>query len=90
MKLQIENNYSTKKYLENIRNNYLAKLQKSKNKKKVKDLQNKRIVDLARYEETPIMFSYNNKSNLEDSEKRYNIIYKGLKVGILSYENLKM
>lgn len=89
MKVQIENNYSTKKYLEKIRQKYLAKIKNSKNKKKLKDLQNKKIVDLARNEETPIIFSYNNKSNLEDSEKRYNIIYKGLKVGILSYEKFQ-
>lgn len=89
MKVQIENNYSTKKYLEQIRQKYLAKIKNSKNKKKLKDLQNKKIVDLARNEETPIIFSYNNKSNLEDSEKRYNIIYKGLKVGILSYEKFQ-
>lgn len=89
MKIQIENNYSTKKYLEGIRNNYLAKIKNAKGKKKVKDLQNKRIIDLARYEETPIIFSYDGKSNLDDSEKRYNTIYKGLKIGILSYNKFK-
>lgn len=89
MKAQIEKNYTSKKYLEKIRENYLSKIKKSKNKKKIKDLQNKNILNFARYEETPIIFSYSNNSNLEDSEKRYNIIYKGLKVGILSYEKFQ-
>lgn len=89
MKRQIENNYTTRKYLDNIRNSYLNKMKSSKYKKKVKDLKNEKIKNLARYEDTPIMFSYSGKSSLEDQEKKYNIIYKGLRVGILSYSKFK-
>lgn len=86
MKRQLENNYSSKKYLASIREKYLEKMKKIKGKKKISSIKHYRFLDLARYQETPIMFSYTSEHDLEYEDLKYNTIYKGLKVGILSYQ----
>lgn len=90
LKNQVDMNYKTRKYLENIKDFYCSKV-KLKKPQKIVDISNYKIVDLGRFENTPIIFSYEDKPISKEAinDFRYNLVYKGLKIGIINYKKFK-